>query len=125
VCLAAVPFAVGFLMVDDRLLALFSFIPFYFLSNMYVGPMLSMTQGLVKLRMRATASAILLFVLNMIGLGAGPFIVGFLNDQLHDRFGVEAIRYSLTSVALMGLLACLCFLQASRTLREELLARDA
>ena len=91
---------------------------------MYIGPMLAMTQGLVKLRMRATASAILLFILNMVGLGAGSFVVGFLNDALTGRFGAEAIRYSLLAVALVGGLASLFFLQASRTLGTDLSARD-
>jgi predicted MFS family arabinose efflux permease len=122
---AAVPFAAGFLLVENTVLALVSFIPFYMLANMYIGPMLSMTQGLVHLRMRATASAILLFILNIVGLGAGPFLVGFLNDRLAADFGAEAIRYSLLSVALMGLVAGLLFWRASRTLLEDLAMRDA
>jgi predicted MFS family arabinose efflux permease len=124
VTLAGVPFVAGFLLLDDTRVALLCFIPFYILAAMYVGPMLSMTQGLVRLRMRATASAILLFMLNMFGLGAGPLLVGFLNDQLNDRFGLEAIRYSLLVVGIIGGLASVFFLQASRTLREDLLARD-
>ena len=42
------------------------------LGNMYLGPSFAMTQALVSLRMRAVASAILLFVLNLIGMGLGP-----------------------------------------------------
>lgn len=121
---ASVPFAVAFLLFDDTVLALLSFIPFYVLANMYIGPMLSMTQGLVQLRMRATASAILLFVLNLIGLGMGPFLVGFLNDHLAAELGGQAIRYSLLSVAFMGLVAGLFFWRASRTLLGDLAARD-
>ena len=41
------------------------------LSGMYLGPAFAMTQGLVTLRMRAVAAAILLFVLNLI-MGLGP-----------------------------------------------------
>jgi predicted MFS family arabinose efflux permease len=122
--MAGVPFIAGFLLLDDAILALLCFIPFYLLAAMYVGPMLSMIQGLVMLRMRATASAILLFMVNMFGLGAGPLLVGFLNDRLSDRFGLEAIRYSLLVVGIIGGLAGVFFLLASRTLREDLLARD-
>jgi predicted MFS family arabinose efflux permease len=122
--LLGVPFVVGFLLTPRTDLALLSFIPYYFIANMYIGPMLAMTQGIVKLRMRATASAILLFILNMIGLGAGSFVVGFSNDQLAARFGIEAIRYSLLGVALVGGLASIFFLQASRTLRDDLRARE-
>jgi predicted MFS family arabinose efflux permease len=123
--LLGVPFVAGFLLLERAEFALLSFFPFYFIANMYIGPMLAMTQGLVKLRMRATASAILLFILNMVGLGAGSFAVGFLNDQLAGRFGIEAIRYSLLAVALVGGLASLFFFQASRTLRRDLRARDS
>jgi predicted MFS family arabinose efflux permease len=123
--LLGLPFVAGFLLLERVEFALFSFFPFYFIANMYIGPMLAMTQGLVKLRMRATASAILLFILNMVGLGAGSFAVGFLNDQLAGRFGIEAIRYSLLAVALVGGLASLFFFQASRTLRRDLRARDS
>jgi MFS family permease len=123
--IAAVPFALGFLLLGTRLGALLCFVPFYLLANMYIGPMLSMTQGLVKLRMRATASAILLFILNMVGLGAGPFFVGFLNDLLSDQLGAEAIRYSLSAVALMSLMAGFFFDRASRTLREDLQAAES
>ena len=115
---------VAFLLLDHTVAALCAFVPFYTISNMYLGSMLWMTQGLVKLRMRATASAILLFVLNLVGLGAGPFIVGFLNDQLAARFGTEAIRYSLLVVALAGGLSGVFFLLGSRTLVGDLEAVD-
>lgn len=125
VSVLSVPFGVAFLLLADQRLALLSFIPFYTLSAMYVGPMLSMTQGVVKPRMRATASAILLFILNMIGLGAGPFLVGLLNDRLHAQFGSSAIRYSLLVVVLIGGVASVFFAQASRTLRDDLRAGAA
>ena len=125
VCLTGVPFAAGFALAGDATTALLCFIPFYVLAAMYVGPMLWMVQGLVKLRMRAMASAILLFILNLVGLGLGPLLIGFMNDQLADRFGVEAIRYSLLVVGMVGVPSSAFFLLASRTLREDLRARDA
>ena len=72
--------------------------------------------------MRATASAILLFILNLVGLGAGPFVVGLLNDQLTSRFGDEAIRYSLLVIASIGGLAAPCFWLGSGALRDDLAA---
>jgi MFS family permease len=124
-CLGGVPFVAAFALAGNAMAALLCFLPFYVLAAMYVGPMLWMVQGLVKLRMRAMASAILLFILNMVGLGLGPFLIGFMNDQLADRFGVEAIRYSLLVVGMVGVPSSAFFLLASRTLREDLRARDA
>ena len=57
-----------------------------------------------------------------MGLGAGPLLVGFLNDQLDPRFGPEAIRYSLMFVAAIGGLAAIFFWIASRSLLDDLRA---
>src|SRR5687767_5745217 len=53
--LAAFPFGLVFLLSDDAFTALAAFAPFYFLNNMYVGSLWSLTQGLVAPRMRAVA----------------------------------------------------------------------
>ncbi len=55
----------------------------YFLGAYYLGPTFSLTQGLVGLRMRALASSILLFILNIIGLGLGPQFTGIASDVLN------------------------------------------
>lgn len=118
--LLAVPFVIGFTLLDNARGALLCFIPFYFLGAMYVGPMLSMTQGLAPLRMRATASAILLFVLNMVGLGLGPVLVGAMNDQIFAAEGETAIRYSLLVMGLLGGCASVIFWLASKYLQRDL-----
>ena len=92
---------------------------------MYLGPTFGMTQSLVTPGMRAMASAILLFILNLVGLGLGPVFVGFLSDSLRGEFGVESIRYALLYVAVAGnLWAALHYYLASLTLRVDLTARD-
>jgi MFS family permease len=105
VCLVGVPFGVGFVLLGSPGAALASFVPFYFVVNMYVGPLWSTTQTLARPDMRATASALLLFILNMVGLGAGPFVVGVLNDVLAPSQGGEAIRTSLLIIVALGALA--------------------
>lgn len=120
VSFAGLPFAAAFLLLADQQAALFSFIPFYVLGAMYVGPLWSLGQGLAQPSMRATASAILLLILNIVGLGLGPLLVGFLNDQLASRFGQEAIRYSLLVVAVIGGFAGFFFFECARTLRRDL-----
>ncbi len=47
----------------------------------YLAPMFAVTQKLVEPRMRATAAALLLFVVNIIGYGLGPPAVGWISDQ--------------------------------------------
>lgn len=120
VCLLGVPAGVAFLLAPSREMSLLYFAPFYVLGAMYVGPMLSMCQSLVPLQMRATASAVLLFVLNLVGLGAGPTLVGYFNDVMAPSYGNEAIRYSLLFVTLGGVVSSALFAAASRTLRADL-----
>ena len=64
-------------------------------NNVYLAPVLSLTQSLVSLRMRATASALVLLIINVIGLAIGPWLTGALSDFLRPGFGNESIRYSL------------------------------
>jgi predicted MFS family arabinose efflux permease len=48
----------------------------------YLGPAFGVIQNTVAAQRRATATALLLFIVNLIGLGLGPPFVGWLNDQL-------------------------------------------
>lgn len=51
-----------------------------FVSGLYIAPSFAMTQNLVGVRMRAMAAALLLFIMNFIGMGLGPFLAGLLSD---------------------------------------------
>ncbi len=68
------------------------------LSNAYLPTTFSQTQGLVSLRMRSVASAVLLFVINFIGLGLGPQVAGILSDLLATTFAAESLRFSLLAI---------------------------
>jgi len=59
----------------------------------YVGPSFAVVQNAVEPRMRATAAAILLFVVNFVGLGIGPPLCGWMIDQ----FSTAAFADSLGS----------------------------
>jgi MFS family permease len=62
----------------------------------YLGPMYAVTQGIVAPRMRATAVAVLLFVVNLIGYGMGPPVIGALSDFLANG---QLAQFSLTTAA--------------------------
>jgi predicted MFS family arabinose efflux permease len=120
VAVAGLPFALLFLGLPTPAAALAAFAPYYAISNMYVGPLWSTAQNLARPEMRATASALLLFILNLVGLGLGPFAVGALNDLLAARHGPGAIRWSLGAVVLTGGLASVLYWRGSRHLRADL-----
>jgi MFS family permease len=94
-------------------------------SNFYLAPVLSQVQNLVALRMRSVASALMLLIINVIGLAMGPPLTGLLSDALEPRFGPESMRYSLLIVSSLLLpLAGWFYYQAGRSIEDDLLRAD-
>ena len=48
---------------------------------LYLGPTYALVQSLAGTRMRATASALVLLTVNLVGLGIGPPLTGWLSDH--------------------------------------------
>ena len=121
-----VPFMIATYMVEGAYTALIVSIVPGILFNVYLGNSLAMTHALVGLRMRAVASAILFFLINLIGMGLGPWGVGLLSDMLSAELGNESLRYAMLYLlpAAMGWSA-VHFLIASRTLKKDLEAAPA
>ncbi len=87
-----------FLMFDYRWALAIYIVPVV-LSNVYLPTTYAQVQNLVPLRMRAVASAFVLLILNIIGLGIGPQVTGIMSDLLEPSVGFESMRYSLLAVA--------------------------
>jgi len=120
-----IPFAFLLYLWPDGRTALMLSLPGSFLGGMYLGPTFAMTQSLVPPHMRATASAILLFVINLIGLGLGPQAVGILSDLLHGEFGIESLRYAmLSTVVVFAAWSVVHYTLGARTLRRDLDAKN-
>ena len=115
-----VPFLAGVFLVDELWLALVLYVVPAFFGGFYLAPTFALIQSLVSLRMRALASSILFFVLNLIGLGLGPLLTGILSDVLTPTFGPAALKYASMMVVFVYLLSAFHFLRASKTIREDL-----
>ncbi len=118
--LAGMPFGVACLLVESSTISLLCLFPFYLLLNAYIPAMYSANQNLAKLSMRATASAIVLFIINIVGAGAGPFIVGALSDFFATSHGDLGLRYALLTTVGIGAFGCLFFTLSSRWLEHDL-----
>ncbi len=99
------------------------FLPTLF-NSFYYGPTYSAAQGLVPLRTRAIAAAVVLFFQNLIGLGLGPLFFGMLSDWLRPEYGEESVRYVLYGAAFFGLVPAFFFWRCSLRLNEELDRKD-
>ncbi len=105
--------------VEARMAAWMLFTLAYALSLAWLGPIISAVQGLVDAPRRATASASFLLINNLIGIGFGTFIFGYLADLLRPAYGSEAMRYSiLYGLGFYLLAALLCLLAAWRLGRD-------
>ncbi|MCH7636499.1 MAG: MFS transporter [Proteobacteria bacterium] len=95
------------------------------IANFYLAPVLSLTQSLVSLRMRAVASSLVLLIINVIGLAMGSPITGFISDLLEPTLGVESMRYSLLIVSSVMLpLAAWCYFRAGKYIDQDLQRAD-
>jgi len=123
------PLSQGVLFFDDTSIVIALLSPVVMCSAAYLAPSITATYGLVGIRERALASAVLLFVINLIGLGLGPLFAGFASDQLRQMFlerGLseaealgEGLRWSLRIIVAVNLWSAAHYFIATRTLRAE------
>ena len=91
----------------------------HMLSLAWLGPVVNAVQNLVPPAMRATASASMLLINNLIGIGFGTFIFGYLSDQLKPTYGDESLRYAILYGLGFYLLAGVLMLAAALYLKRD------
>lgn len=120
----------------------------------YLGAQLNIGQGVVSARSRATAIAILLIIVSIVGNGIGPQFVGVMSDlftnaqfsQIEDLTraicrsadGLSAtqldqcatarstgLKQAISVTTLWFLVAAFCFYMSSRTLKRDFVAKVA
>ncbi len=99
VTLAWLPFSVYPLVPSGNLAALL-LIPAIFLTSAPFGVAAAAVQQMMPNEMRGQASAVYLFVVNLIGLGLGPTAVALTTDYVFADD--NAVRYSLFAVAVFS-----------------------
>lgn len=109
----------AYFMTDWRIALLMLMIPTV-LNSLYYGPCYSSTQGLVPMRARAIAAALMLFCQNLIGLGLGPLFFGMISQWLKPEYGADSVRYVLFGAAWLGLIPAFFFWRCSLRLNAEL-----
>ena len=118
--LVMTPFNLIVYLATDSTMSLLGMIIPVLLGNFYQATTFSQTQGISTLRMRAVAAGILLFILNFIGLGFGPQVVGIVSDLLSDSYGTESLRYALLICSLVNIWAAVHYFIAGRHLKDDL-----
>lgn len=94
----AVPFFIGFVHAPTWPVAIAFLIGPTFFNYFYLTPAVTLVQNSVSPRQRTVAGAVLLLIMNLIGLGFGPTWVGAISDWLkpsHPGNSLQLAFYSL------------------------------
>lgn len=81
-------------------------------------PLFAAGQMLLPPRLRAVGMASMLFVLNVVGMGAGPFLTGWLSDLFVARGAVEGLAPSISLMQVSGLCGAAFLILASLRLKR-------
>jgi len=116
--LLALPFFLGFVAVDSWQLALaMLFVPL-FLNSFFLPATVTFVQGEVAPGARVISGALLLLVMNLIGLGLGPTFVGMMSDFFRPDYGGHSLQMAFYALAPMYLIAAVLFLWLARLIRR-------
>jgi MFS family permease len=93
---------------------------FLLFMGMYLGPSFAIAQTLAPINQRAMSTALFFFILNLIALGGGPTITGWMIDLFKDTSAdLESTRYALTVTCLVFVPSILSFLVVARKIPKD------
>jgi len=110
-------FAIGFLTSNPWIAWPLLIIP-NGLNILWLGPVTTAVQHMVPQHMRATASGSFLLINNLIGMGLGPLLMGFLSEELKTSYGADALRYGAVFCLGFYVIAGILALLAARHVRK-------
>ena len=118
-CLLMAPFQFIYLFSDSAPVWISSYAVAALFSIMHQGPIYAVYVSVAPARSRAVAVSVALLGATVVGQFGGPILIGWLNDEMHARFGEAAIRYSMLVVMACSALGGLCYLVAARYVRAD------
>jgi len=120
----AIPFFVGFVWAPGWQLALVFLAAPMFLNYFYLSIGVALVQEEVRPNERVLAGALLLLVMNLVGLGLGPTFLGAVSDYLRPDHPEHSLQLAFYTLVPFYVLAVLCFLWLARALKWQSAAGD-
>lgn len=90
-----------------------------FLNYFYLSSAVALVQEEVAPEQRVLSGALLLLVMNLIGMGVGPTFVGMVSDALRDSHPDNSLQLAFYALTPVYLVAVVLFLALARVLRRE------
>jgi len=115
----AIPFFVAFVWAPGWELAMLFLIVPTVLNYFYLSPAVALVQESVRPNERVLAGALLLLVMNLVGLGLGPTWLGFASDWLRPSFPGQSLQMAFYTLVPFYFVAIGLFLLLARALKRE------
>ena len=115
----AVPFYLAFVWAPSWHLALIFLVGTQFLNYFYLSSMVTLVQQEVRPDQRVMSGALLLLVMNLIGLGLGPTYVGAASDFFRASHPHSSLQMALYTLVPSYVVAIFLFLWLARVLSSE------
>ena len=112
--IASIFFAAGALFLQNTFFSVLCLGFCAALHSMYLGSSIAVVHSLVPASMRALSSAILFLVLNLIGLGFGPLVVGLISDFLTPALGTESLRWAMSIILPVSVASAALFFSCAK-----------
>jgi MFS family permease len=117
----ALPLYLAFVWAPSWRLALLFLSGAMFLNYFYLTSAVTLVQEEVRPDQRVMSGALLLLIMNLIGLGLGPTFVGAASDFFHATHPHHSLQIALYMLASLYVVAILLFLALARVLKNETL----
>ncbi|MBL4717921.1 MAG: MFS transporter [Erythrobacter sp.] len=114
----ALPFFIGFAWAPSWKIALAFLLVPMFLNSFFLSATVTFVQNEVAPERRVISGALLLLVMNFIGLGLGPTYVGMMSDFFRPAYGEHALQTAYYALAPMYLIGALLFLCLARLIKR-------
>ncbi|WP_308910350.1 spinster family MFS transporter [Pseudokordiimonas caeni] len=115
----ALPFFLGFVWAARWEAALLFLIVPMFLNSFFLSATVTFVQGEVRPDQRVISGALLLLVMNFIGLGLGPTYVGMASDFFRASHGAHSLQAAFYALAPMYGIAALLYFGLSRFIHRS------
>ena len=115
----SIPFWFGLIWAPTWQIAMLFLLGPMLMNQAYLAPALTVAQNAVPPAHRTMTGAILLFVLNLVGLGVGPVYVGFIADKMEPVHGDQALAYGFAGVIPFVVLTVIAHLAASVSIARD------
>ncbi len=115
----AIPFFLAFVAAPAWPVALAFLAGPMFFNYFYLSPAVTLVQEHVRPHERVLAGALLLLVMNLVGLGLGPTFLGAASDYFRPSHPEHSLQMAFYSLLPFYILAIVCFLWLARALKVQ------